>query len=41
MTESPATSRLALTNTLHPVVKRCRLGCPAWLIKKNKDLSPI
>lgn len=26
---SPATSLLELTNTLHPVVSRCRLGCPA------------
>lgn len=28
-TESPATSLLALTNTLHPVVRRCLLGWPA------------
>jgi hypothetical protein len=27
-TESPATSLFALTNTLHPVVRRCLLGCP-------------
>jgi hypothetical protein len=28
-TESPATSRLLLTNTLQPVVSRWRRGCPA------------
>lgn len=28
-TESPATSLLALTNTLQPVVRRCLLGWPA------------
>lgn len=27
-TESPATSLLALTNTLQPVVSKCRLGWP-------------
>lgn len=27
-TESPAMSRLVLTNTLQPVVNRCLLGCP-------------
>jgi hypothetical protein len=27
-TESPATSLLALTNILQPVVRRCRFGCP-------------
>ena len=27
-TESPATNLLALTNTLQPVVRRCRFGCP-------------
>jgi hypothetical protein len=34
-TESPATSLLALTNTLHPVVNRCLLGWPV----KNKQIS--
>lgn len=28
-TESPATSLFALTNTLHPVVRRCLFGWPA------------
>jgi len=35
MTESPATSLLALTNTLQPVVRRCLLGWPA--IKKIQN----
>jgi hypothetical protein len=30
-TESPATSLLALTNTLQPVVRRCLFGWPAML----------
>jgi hypothetical protein len=34
-TESPATSLLALTNTLQPVVRRCRLGCPARSAKNR------
>lgn len=28
ITESPATSRFALTNTLQPVVRRCLFGWP-------------
>lgn len=28
MTESPVTSLLALTNTLHPVVSKCLFGWP-------------
>lgn len=32
-TESPATSLLALTKTLHPVVRRCLLGWPARAIR--------
>ena len=38
-TESPATSLLALTNTLHPVVRRCRLGCPAKGGQSKKNVS--
>jgi len=37
-TESPATSLLALTNTLQPVVRRCRLGCPAGKRRKNEQM---
>jgi hypothetical protein len=28
-TESPALSLFEPTNKLHPVVRRCRFGCPA------------
>ena len=35
-TESPATSLLALTNTLHPVVSRCLLGWPTEKKRKEK-----
>lgn len=37
-TESPATSLLALTNTLQPVVRRCRLGCPAGKRRKYEQM---
>lgn len=30
ITESPATSLFALTNTLHPVVRRCLFGWPKY-----------
>lgn len=38
-TESPATSLLALTNTLQPVVRRCRLGCPACKRRKHEQMK--
>jgi hypothetical protein len=37
-TESPATSLLALTKTLQPVVSRCRLG---WPVKNSILLQKI
>jgi len=35
-TESPATSLLALTNMLQPVVRRCRFGCPEMTCKQQR-----
>jgi hypothetical protein len=35
-TESPATSLLALTKTLHPVVSKCLLGWPGVIYTKFK-----
>lgn len=38
-TESPALSRFAPTNKLHPVVRRCRFGWPE--VKEQDRLLPI
>lgn len=39
-TESPVTSLLALTNTLHPVVSKCLFGWPENVERYIKSTQP-
>jgi hypothetical protein len=37
---SPATNLFELTNTLQPVVSRCRLGCPETQNIGRREIKP-